>query len=146
MNVPTPWQWTGRFVAVILLAASASGQYKQAVPEGFVRLDADEIKTGAIYGDPRSPGIYVTRNRFAPGQGSHPHYHDKARYITVIKGTWWVATGNKYDPSLTTPMPTGSFVTHFAKQVHWDGAKDEEAWLIIVGEGPATLTRVEEAK
>jgi len=24
--------------------------------------------------------------------------------------------------------------------------KDEEAWLIIVGEGPATLTRVEEAK
>jgi hypothetical protein len=43
-------------------------------------------------------------------------------------------------------MPTGSFVTHFAKQVHWDGAKDEEAWLIIVGEGPATLTRVEEAK
>ena len=39
-----------------------------------------------------------------------------------------------------------SFVTHFAKQVHWDGSKDEEAWLIIVGEGPATLTRVEEAK
>ena len=27
-----------------------------------------------------------------------------------------------------------------------DGAKDEEAWLIIVGDGPATLTRVEEAK
>ena len=26
------------------------------------------------------------------------------------------------------------------------GAKDEEAWVIIVGEGPATLTRVEEAK
>ena len=58
----------------------------------------------------------------------------------------WVATGNKFDPNLTVAMPTGSFVTHFAKQVHRDGAKDEEAWLIIVGEGPATLTRVEEAK
>lgn len=64
----------------------------------------------------------------------------------MIKGTWWVATGNKFDPALAVPMPTGSFVTHFAKQVHWDGAKDEEAWLIIVGEGPAMLTRVEEAK
>jgi len=43
-------------------------------------------------------------------------------------------------------MPTGSFVTHFGKQVHWDGARDEEAWLIIVGDGPATSTRVEEAQ
>jgi hypothetical protein len=43
-------------------------------------------------------------------------------------------------------MPAGSFVTHFAKQVHWDGAKDEEAWVLITGEGPATLTRVEEAQ
>ena len=43
-------------------------------------------------------------------------------------------------------MKAGGFVTHFGKQVHYDGAKDEEAWLIIVGEGPATLTLVEEAK
>jgi hypothetical protein len=35
---------------------------------------------------------------------------------------------------------------HFGKQVHWDGAKDEDAVLLIVGEGPATITRVEEAK
>jgi hypothetical protein len=33
-----------------------------------------------------------------------------------------------------------------AKQVHWDGAKDEEAWVLIVGEGPGTNTPVEEAK
>jgi hypothetical protein len=39
-----------------------------------------------------------------------------------------------------------SFVTHFGKQVHWDGAKDEEAWVLIVGEGPGTLTLVEEAR
>ena len=40
----------------------------------------------------------------------------------------------------------GSFVTHFGKQVHWDGAKDDEAWVLVVGQGPGTLTRVEEAK
>jgi len=27
----------------------------------------------------------------------------------------------------------GSFVTHFGKQVHWDGAKDEEAWVLEYG-------------
>jgi hypothetical protein len=68
------------------------------------------------------------------------------RSITVVKGTWWVATGNKVDPALSVAMPAGSSVTHFANQVHWDGAKDEEAWVLIVGDGPATLTRVEEAK
>ena len=41
-------------------------------------------------------------------------------------------------------MPTGSFVTHCEKQVHWDGAKDEDAVLMIMGEGPATSTGAEE--
>jgi hypothetical protein len=43
-------------------------------------------------------------------------------------------------------MPAGSFVTHFGKQVHWDGAKDEDAVLLIMGEGPATATSVPEEK
>ena len=50
----------------------------------------------------------------------------------------------KFDPANTTPMPAGSFVTHLAKQVHWDGAKDEDTILLIMGEGPATSTPAEE--
>jgi len=37
-------------------------------------------------------------------------------------------------------------VTHYGKEVHYDGAKDEEVILIITGQGPATNTLVEEAK
>jgi hypothetical protein len=37
-------------------------------------------------------------------------------------------------------------VTHFGKQVHWDGAKDEDAVLLIMGEGTATATEVEMTK
>ena len=48
--------------------------------------------------------------------------------------------------SLRRPFTAGSFVTHVAKEVHWDGAKDEEAWVLIVGEGPGTLSLVEMAK
>ena len=40
------------------------------------------------------------------------------------------------------PIPAGSFVTHFGKQVHYDGAKDGEVILQIVGMGPATSTQV----
>jgi len=142
---------------LLLLLASAAALAADLNPAALVYKSPDQLKwrdpTGAaginqavLVGDPEKPGLYVVMNRFKPGNFSRPHFHPNDRFITVIKGTWWVATGNKFDPSLTVAMPTGSFVTHFGKQVHWDGAKDEEAWLIIVGEGPATLTRVEEAK
>jgi hypothetical protein len=65
----------------------------------------------------------------------------------VLQGTWWVGSGPKFDPEHgTTPMLVGSFVTHFGKQVHWDGAKDEDAVLLIMGEGPATATELEQEK
>ena len=51
--------------------------------------------------------------------------------------------GTKFDPDATVPMPAGTFATHFGRQVHFDGAKTEDAVLLIVGEGPATATPAE---
>lgn len=62
----------------------------------------------------------------------------------MIKGVWWVGTGTKFDPSATVPMPAGTFVTHYGGQIHFDGAKDEDAILLIVGDGPATVTPAEQ--
>ena len=104
------------------------------------------VNQAVLHGDPTKPGLYVVMNKFKPNTFSRPHFHPNDRFITVVKGTWWVGTGNKWDKDATIAVKEGGFVTHFGKEVHYDGAKDEEAWLIIVGEGPATLTRVEEAK
>lgn len=98
-----------------------------------------------LHGDPSKPGLYIVMNRFKPGAFSRPHFHPNDRFITVIKGTWYVGTGNKWDKDATIPVKAGGYVTHTGKQVHYDGAKDEEAWLIIVGEGPATSTQVDMA-
>ena len=104
-------------------------------------------RSAVLAGDPEKPGLYVVINKWLAGNHfSHPHFHPNDRFITVLKGTWWVGTGNKWDPENSVPMRAGTFVTHYAKQVHWDGAKDEDAVILIVGEGPATITRVEEAK
>ncbi len=96
-----------------------------------------------LVGDPSKPGLYVVLTKWTPHHMSHPHFHPNNRYITVISGTWWVGTGTKYDPASTTPIPAGSFVTHYGKQIHYDGAKDEEVTLEIVGMGPATATPAE---
>jgi quercetin dioxygenase-like cupin family protein len=96
-----------------------------------------------LFGDPDKPGMYIILVKWDPGKMSHPHTHPHDRLVTVISGTWWVGTGTKFDPPSTKPVPPGSFVTHFAKQAHYDGAKDGEVILQIVGEGPETSTNVE---
>ena len=111
-------------------------------------VNAAGAQTAVLVGDPSKPGFYAVYNKWTKGNHfSHPHFHPNDRYIVVLQGTWWVGSGTKFDPEhATTPMPPGSFVTHFGKQVHWDGAKDEDAVLLIMGEGPATPTEVEETK
>ena len=100
-------------------------------------------KQAVLAGDPSKPGLYVVLTKWTPHHMSHPHFHPNDRFITVISGTWWVGTGSKYDPDSTTPIPAGSFVTHYGKQIHYDGAKDEEVTLEIVGMGPETSTPAE---
>ena len=106
------------------------------IPWGPVTPGGSQV--ALLYGDPAKPGIYVLLNKWLPGHMSKPHTHENDRFITVISGTWWVGSGDTWDPAQTTAMPAGSYVRHFAKQVHWDGAKDEETVIQIVGIGPAT--------
>jgi len=100
-------------------------------------------KRAVLVGDPAKPGLYIVLLKWTPHHMSHPHFHANDRFITVLSGTWWVGTGAKFDPESTVPIPAGSFVTHFGKQIHYDGVKDGEAVLEIVGEGPATATPAE---
>jgi quercetin dioxygenase-like cupin family protein len=102
-------------------------------------------RTAVLAGDPDKPGFYAIMFTWKKGNNfSRPHFHPNDRLIYVLEGTWWVATGNKFDPAnLTVPMKPGTFVTHFGKGVHWDGAKDEDAVILIMGEGPATSTPAE---
>jgi hypothetical protein len=100
------------------------------------------IQQAVLFGDPTKEGLYGVLARWTAGNHfSKPHFHPHDRFITVISGTWWVGSGPKWDPAnASVPMPAGSFVTHYGKQVHWDGAKDVDAVILIVGEGPATAT------
>lgn len=88
-------------------------------------------------GNPREAGPYTIRAKFAPGVMSRPHWHPEARYVTVLKGTWWAGEGEILDPSKTTPVVTGGFAIHTPGKVHYDGAKDEEVIVQISGTGPS---------
>jgi len=132
--------------AAELNPAALAYKLPDQIPWGPV--DARGAQMAVVVGNPDKPGVYMVYNKWTKGHHfSHPHFHPNDRYIVVLQGTWWVGTGAKFDPEHSSvPMPAGSFVTHFGKQVHWDGAKDEDAVLLIMGEGPGTATAVPEEK
>jgi hypothetical protein len=143
---------TVMIAAATTFAAVSSIQAAQPDPKALSYTLPDKIhwtenaggaKQAVLVGDPEKPGLYIVLTKWTPHHMSHPHFHPNDRFITVISGTWWVGTGTKYDPDSTTPIPAGSFVTHYGKQIHYDGAKDEEVTLEIVGMGPATSTPAE---
>jgi hypothetical protein len=105
-------------------------------------------RTANLVGDPSKPGLYVQMLTWLKGDHfGRPHSHPNDRFIFVLSGTWWAGTGTTFDPTnFAVPLKAGTFATHFAKQVHWDGARDEDAALLIIAEGPATNTPAEAGK
>lgn len=95
-------------------------------------------RSAVLQGDASKPGPYAMLLQWLPGNMSRPHFHPNDRFFIVISGTWWVGSGPKFDPGATVPVPAGSFVTRLANGVHFDGAKDEQATILVWGEGPAT--------
>ena len=146
-------RWVG-YVAVTLLTVGSTASSQSLVPDthGFLIASPEDLKPAAggrsitIVGDASKPGIYVQRITWAPNTGSRPHYHNEGRYITVIKGTWYVATGpaaDTYNPDAMTPVKPGTFIYEPANGHHYDMAKDEEVVVEIIGTGPVATTSLE---
>jgi len=140
-------------VALLCTSASIPARADPAIQifdmDGLVWQDypgLPGVKFVVLAGNPREPGLYVIRAKFAPHTMSRPHWHPEARYVTVVKGTWWAGTGDKFDPESTTPIAAGGFAIHAPREVHYDGAKDEEAIVQITGMGPSGTTVVTPAE
>jgi quercetin dioxygenase-like cupin family protein len=145
----------GLTVWIVSLLLGSSDVGAQAVPpdsEGFIiAAPADLVpreggRTVNLLGNPDEPGLYVIRITWEPGQGSRPHYHDQARLITVLEGTWYVATGaasDVYDPAKMRAVTAGTFIYEPPNGHHYDMAKDEQVVVQITGIGPVRTTRIE---
>ena len=136
----------------LALTTTLSGQSTPALvdasrlrmqPESAEAAFGKEVQV-TVFGDPAKPGLYAIRRRFTPGEMSRPHYHDKDRWVTVLKGTWYTGEGDVYKPESMVPLGPGSVMFHPAGAHHYDGALgDEEAVLLIAGYGPVTTVQTE---
>ena len=149
-----------RLVRILLFAAALTtlggGELiaRQRDAQGFVRLAPEGLmwmpvdgglgaQMAILEGDPNKAGLYVIRMKFPPGVMSRPHTHSEDRLAVVISGTWWTGTGTEFKPDQTVPIKPGGYMKHPAGAPHFDGAKDEEVVVQIVGRGPVTSPRID---
>ena len=127
-----------------VLGQGGGGAAPPILTEKHLRVQPEElIPPLKIFGDSSKEGFYIYRNRFAPRQTSRPHYHDKDRWGLVIKGTWYTGEGDVFQPDKMIPIKAGGMMFHPAGLHHYDGAKDEEVIVQIMGMGPVKTVQTE---
>ena len=153
MTVITRWIIACALACVAAGCATTAENTGRIDPASVSFIESKDIKwvpnaagtaeQAVLYGDPSKPGLYIIRYKWKAGNMSRPHFHPNDRLIVVLSGIWWVGTGEVFDPSSTVPMRAGTYVTHYGKKIHYDGAKDEDAIIEVHGIGPATSTPAE---
>ena len=110
-------------------------QWKPALPNAPAR----SVETVPVFGGTDKPGPYVVLIKWHPGYMSAPHTYVTDRLCFVISGTWWVNSGENFEPEATVPVPAGGFVRRVAHTPHYDGVKKggkEPAVIGIFGQAP----------
>jgi hypothetical protein len=134
------------------LALLAPSAVTNANPnDGFVVVQAgqetwqaipgiDGVSYAKVFGDSSQPGPYIVRVLFQPWTMTMPHYHNNARLVAVVQGTWYAGTDTQFDSDNTTGIKQGGYMLHPKGGVHFDGAKEQAAIVQITGTGPNKTT------
>jgi hypothetical protein len=92
-------------------------------------------KTLALYGDATKPGTYVYRVRMPSGYKMMPHKFTTDQFVTVVKGTFWFGTGERYNPMKMQELQSGAAMNVPAGTPVYNWARTEVI-LQVMGEGP----------
>ena len=144
-------------LAIVLCAELMSAPtYTQNANTSVVKLPQDIIFKGpssgppqtiVLYGDPKQPGVYVTRVKFSAGWKDMPHWHpDEVRTVAVLSGTFYFGSGEAWDESKFKAYPAGTFYSEPPKAPHFTWAKDGEVIIQITGIGPSGKTYFQKAR
>jgi hypothetical protein len=101
-------------------------------------------KLAVLEGNPSGTGPYTMRLLMPDRYRIPPHYHPFTEHVTVMKGTFKVGMGEKFDASAMTQLPTGTFAALEPGTRHFAEAQGETI-LQLHGVGPWGLTYVNPA-
>jgi hypothetical protein len=130
---------------------------KHADDKEHVIVTPDKIKWGPappalpsgaqvaiLSGNPMKTGAYTIRVKLPDGYKVPPHWHPTDENVTVIKGTFNVGRGEKFDADATKEMPAGSYMRMPKTMRHFAWAKGETI-IQVHGIGPFEINYVNES-
>jgi quercetin dioxygenase-like cupin family protein len=83
-------------------------------------------KQAILEGEPGTPGKPFTMLLWLPdGHRVPPHRHPVDENLTVLRGTWQMGAGEKYDETAMRELGTGAYVWMPAEQAHFGRSKGE---------------------
>src|SRR5438105_1024820 len=171
ISVNQPTQKTMKKIALILILplvlslAAVAAQKKDAskkstesaTSEQHVVLNPADLKWGdappglppgakmaVLAGDPTKKGLFTVRLQTPTGYKVPPHTHPTSEHITVISGTFYIGTGDKFDEATGKELGAGSYMVMPAGMKHyaWTPA---EAIIQVHGMGPFVIKYVNPA-
>jgi quercetin dioxygenase-like cupin family protein len=142
-------------IALIALAVGLQSEEKKesAGPHNIVRakdLKWTPIMKGCdlapVSGNPDAEGTpFVIHIRCSDGSIIPAHWHPTDEHLTVLKGTFLVGMGDKFDKTKLQPMNVGDFITTPHDMRHFAMVKGENI-VQIHGLGPFKVNWVNPAE
>lgn len=101
-------------------------------------------KISVLEGDPAKEGPFTMRIWLPANFKIAPHSHPANEHVTVLKGSFYMGTGETFNATKAKKLDVGGFAMMPAKFVHYAFTKSE-AILQLHGIGPWGITYVNSA-
>ena len=100
------------------------------------------LKIAILQGDPMTAGrSYTARLSCTDGTKIAPHFHPTTENVTVIKGSFLVGMGAKWNDASMKEFPVGAFISAPAQMRHYAECKGETI-VQVNGVGPLVVNFV----
>jgi hypothetical protein len=128
---------------VVPLGAEKWGDIPPAAMIGTPSVEPNgKLQVAIIQGNPMQAGQpYTLRLSCTAGAKIAPHWHPTTENVTVIKGTFAIGMGTKWDPGALKELPVGGFVSAPARMRHFASCKGDTI-VQVHGAGPFVINFV----
>jgi quercetin dioxygenase-like cupin family protein len=93
----------------------------------------DGRQRAQLFGDSSKGGAWVDRVKIPSGKRVLAHTHPQDELVTVIEGTWYLGTGERFDSAKLKGYPAGSFIVIPAGVPHFVAAKEGSVIVQLSG-------------
>jgi hypothetical protein len=132
---------------VVPLGAEKWGDIPAAAMVGTPSVEiGGKLQLAIVQGNPMQAGQpYTLRLSCSDGAKIAPHWHPTTENVTVVKGTFALGMGSKWDPSALKDLPTGGFVSAPPRMRHFATCKGDTV-VQVHGLGPFVVNFVSAGK